>query len=123
MRRITLAMFLILCVLLVPACKPAEVFTNPKTVSVYHLKDGRYCYHDQTDLKWYWLVSDSGTSESPIYYKETADKPSGYHWETLAPHFTPVFPPSFTEIVDLDAKHEAVNKTVATDSRGLLRTQ
>ena len=61
---------------------------HAKSEKVYHLKDGRYCYHDDTTNAWYWLyMMDSNNHCS--YYTGSAPLssklPTNTSWVTSTP--------------------------------------
>lgn len=41
-----------------PSCE--QSIYHKKTVNVYRLQDGRYCYQDDATNKWYWYFKRSG---------------------------------------------------------------
>ena len=97
MRKISLIVFAVLAVSVVVFFVSCQKSTQvKKTVQIYHLQDGRYCFLNKDfDTMYYWLISDTSTVESMDYYKSSLSgkTPKGYHWATvMSPNFFPVMP-------------------------------
>lgn len=91
-----------------------------KSVKVYHLHDGRYCYHDDFGL-WYWLIlNNSATSSSgPSYYSGSSVRPSGYSWAPISSGGSRVEPDT-KEIQTITETEPAsvIEETITCDDRG-----
>ena len=118
-----LLVLLVACSIFITGCnESSQTNLTKRTVQIYHLQDGRYCFHNKDlDNMYYWLISDTSTVESMDYYKSSLGNktPKGYHWATvMTKDFFPVMP-NHGETFLLETEKKTIAQELLFDKNGI----
>lgn len=86
-----------------------QIFAQKLNATVYHLKDGRYCYYASNNNinSWMWLIQHNSYNGTSCNYYVGAPllgntiRPNGYDWHCMINSDMNMIEPTKQEIIDI----------------------